>query len=320
MYYNKNLKDNLQNWSNRLEYSTIESFPSELKFLLNNIIKNAVLKGIIDEACDKYPVSHQELNKILDNLYYVFDNKNFENNQERAGFLYQIINRLTSGRGYNLIYEDGFNTGTYYETKNFIFENFLRPIIFYLVDVLQESNSILYLLEKYKRRTEWFTGKEIYSNYIGLQYGYEDYLTEDLRLFLFDQGIDYPFSTPRSPSGDADVVGGIDTEDPLVVEVKIYDESKEYRKNRIASGLTQIMQYTEDYGKHQGFLVIYNMDNALLNFELPQDKKFYPPMLTYNNRAYFFIIINLYKEESASKIGKAKVVTITTEDLMENNS
>lgn len=317
MYYNENLKDNLQDWSDRLEKSTLESFPSELKFLLNNINNNAVLKGIIDEAVDKYSMNLQEINKLTDNLYYLFDRRTFKDSQERAAFLFQIISRLTMGRGYDLTYEDGFNTGgTYKETKTAIFENYLRPIIFFLMDVLQESNSILYLLEKYKRRTEWFTGKEIYEKYFKLTKNFEDFLTEDLRLFLFDQGIDYPFSTPKSPSGEADVVGAIDTKDPLVVEVKVFDESRNYGKSRIASGLSQIIQYTEDYGKPQGFLVIFNLDNVILNFDFPQENKFYPPMLSHNNRSYFFIVVNLYKEKSASKIGKTKVVTIPSGDLI----
>lgn len=36
------------------------------------------------------------------------------------------------------------------------------------------------------------------------------------------------FSTPRTPSGKADIVEAIETNDLLIIEIKIFDEPKNY--------------------------------------------------------------------------------------------
>ena len=43
-----------------------------------------------------------------------------------------------------------------------------------------------------------------------------------------DQGIDYTFSTPKSASGRGDIIGAIETDNPLIVEIKIVDKNKKY--------------------------------------------------------------------------------------------
>ena len=82
------------------------------------------------------------------------------------------------------------------------------------------------MLEKYKRRTEWFTFSNLLEKYSTADKNYEQIFEDDLRLFLFDQGIDYPFSTPKSTSGRGDIIGSIDTNDPLIIEIKIFDRER----------------------------------------------------------------------------------------------
>jgi hypothetical protein len=42
------------------------------------------------------------------------------------------------------------------------------------------------------------------------------------------------------------------TEDPLVLEVKIYNVAQNYAVNRIASGFSQIVKYADKYNKNVG--------------------------------------------------------------------
>lgn len=144
---------------------------------------------------------------------------------------------------------------------------------------------------------------------------YEQIFEDDLRLFLFDQGIDYPFSTPKSTSGRGDIIGSIDTNDPLIIEIKIFDRKKNYGKQRIIEGFSQILKYTNDYNKDIGYLVIFNADNAEIDFVLNENTKIFPPMVLFNNRTYFLIVINLYTGVSASKIGTTESIVITENEL-----
>ena len=71
-------------------------------------------------------------------------------------------------------------------------ETFINPVVEFLHDRIDKSSSILYLLEKYKK-SRMVSKKELFGNYKSTTKGYEQILEDDLRLFLFDQGIDYPF-------------------------------------------------------------------------------------------------------------------------------
>src|SRR5262249_47550525 len=101
-------------------------------------------------------------------------------------------------------------------------ETVVEPLIEWLQEEIGKSSDVLYLLERYVRRVEWFERARLWQTYEAATRR-EDVYDRDLRAFLFDQGIDYPFSQPRSASGEADVVAGTDSDDPLVCEVKLYD-------------------------------------------------------------------------------------------------
>lgn len=138
-----------------------------------------------------------------------------------------------------------------------------------------------------------------------------------MRLFLFDQGIDYPFSTPKSASGRADIVGEIETDDPLIIEIKIFDRAKKYGKDRIKSGFKQIVEYCNDYNKNVGYLVIYNMESVDINFKFKPVSKMFPPSLTFNNRIFYFIVVNTSPRESASKAGAVEEIAVTEAELID---
>ena len=197
-------------------------------------------------------------------------------------------------------------------------ENYFVPIFNYLNDKLDNSNSVIYLLEKYKSRVEWFTRDELFNYYSNAEKSFEEILEKDLRLFLFDQGIDYPFSTPKSASGRADIVGEIDTDDPIVIEIKIFDKEKRYDKNRIKEGFNQIVKYTNDYNKNVGYLVIFNMNQVEINFKFGSDTKMFPPAIHFNNQIFYFIVINCNNTLSASKLGSIEQVDVTEAEIINN--
>jgi hypothetical protein len=133
------------------------------------------------------------------------------------------------------------------------------------------------LLIKYKRWVEWFAGKELNTAYSNG--GNEDCLELSLRKFLFENGIEFPFSQSATPGGKADIVAGLETREPLVLEVKIWDTKKKYGENRIRDGLRQIVKYADDYGKSIGYVVVFNLDEQPLVLTSQSTKNKFPPSI-----------------------------------------
>ncbi len=115
-----------------------------------------------------------------------------------------------------------------------------------------EPSNVLYLLEKYKRRVEWFHHDELLTRLRADSRQSEDAVEAHLREYLFDQGIDYPFSQPRSPGGRVDVAADIGEERPLILELKLFDLARSYGKRYLRKGFRQIQTYADDYGQSVG--------------------------------------------------------------------
>lgn len=316
MYYNHNLRTNIQEWKSRLYRATYDQFGHQIKYCFSNFDNNKVIAGLIQEAIAQYPYDTNTLKSVSDEMENGHLQMSFADSTQHSSFCYQILKFIIElDNTFNLHMLTFFRTGDFEDAKKDIIEGYFTPIFYYLHDKLEKSNSIIYLLEKYKRRTEWFTSKRLLSEYSDANKNYEQIFEDDLRLFLFDQGIDYPFSTPRSTSGRADIIGSIDTSDPIVLEIKIFDREKNYGKNRIVDGFSQIIKYTNDYNKDTGYLVVFNGDKAELNFQLTENNRTFPPMVNLNNKCYFIITININIDNSASKIGTTEIITINESEL-----
>ncbi len=114
----------------------------------------------------------------------------------------------------------------------------------------------------------------------------------DLRRFLFESGIDFPFSQPRSPGGQADVVASLETDEPLVLEIKVWDSEKNYRENRVRDGLRQVMNYAAMYGNDKGYVVVFNCDVVPLTFVSETNPGEWPARIE-ADRTYYFLDINI---------------------------
>jgi hypothetical protein len=314
MYYIYNLKEKLQEWMSRLERADFRHFGNQLEFLITNIEKERVTNNIINEACVKYHYDDLKIENMLNNRN--FGSYSYESQEEEATCSYKLIKYLFSrNEPDQILYVEVLPRGDQ-DKKTVFIKNFVYPILYYLDDRLDKSNSTIYLLEKYKRRTEWFTKRKLFEQYDTAKKNYEQIFEDDLRLFLLDQGVDYPFSTPMSSSGRADIVGEIDTENPLVVEIKIFDRAKGYGKDRIIDGFTQIYRYTNEYNKDVGYLIIFNMDKAELKMNFTETEKTFPPAIYFNNKVFYFVVINTANQCSASEAGIIRVIEITENELI----
>lgn len=312
MYYNHNLRVNLKEWRNRVMKSSYDQFNNTHKYFFDKVRNTSALLAILSES-NYTPTDTAFLELNPDQL----DSIIFENEEEEALYKFHLIEYFLSKPSANpqgMLWEFCSASNNDERVTQYV-EFMIDPIVNYLNDVLDESSSVLFLLEKYKLRSEWFFKQKLNELYTSNSKTGENKLEDDLRLFLFDQGIEFPFSTPLSASGRADVVSMLHTEDPLVLEIKITDEKKSYGINRIKGGFAQVVKYADDYHKNIGYLVIFNFDAIKFEFTGTEKDNTWPQRVNFRNKIFYIIFIDLHTGESASKAGGIKKKTIPVNEL-----
>lgn len=314
MYYNHQLRSNLQEWKNQLYKSEVRDFKDNFGFFFQKIHNESILESLLNNILDVSPLSQDDLDFWRNQ--YNYNQVKYENECHRLSYYIHLCNYVLTQKEANPIDFIRIGGAKTADTQQLFLNRIITPIVNYLHESLDNISYILCILERYKLRTEWFTKdilRDKYRNILNRQY--EQVLEDDIRLYLFDQGIDYPFSTPKSASGRADIVSLVNTEDPLVMEIKIYDSERKYGKERIISGFTQIVKYANDYHKNVGYLVVFNLDEIEIEIEnIEPDNKF-PNRVIFNGKTYYIIVVNLNYDTSASNLKKLNKVTIPYNEL-----
>ena len=179
----------------------------------------------------------------------------------------------------------------------------LDPFVNYLDDRIDGTGSVLYLLLRFKLKAEWFRKQELHQLYHDNTGSGEANLDLVLREVLFDGGVDFPFSQPVSPSGRADVVSLDNSDDPLVLEVKVFDPDRSKDKSGLRQGFHQVLRYANDYQQTVGYLVVFNCsDNQLVWPSEDSSHSEFPPRVVHDGKTFFLIAIDIGADrESASK-------------------
>ena len=194
-------------------------------------------------------------------------------------------------------------------------EQLVEPLVDYLQERLGEDSDVLRLLGRYKRRVEWFDRNALYAEFLEHPTRGEAVYDRNLRRYLFDQGIDNPFSQPRSASGEVDVIALLDTEDPLVLEIKLYDGKGRGVAN-IASGLQQAARYASDYHKTTAYVVILNLTDRHLLLPTDDETASWPPYVRVGGVKVNLVVVQALPLPSASTQGRVQQVTVTRGQLL----
>ena len=194
----------------------------------------------------------------------------------------------------------------------------VEPFINFIHDQIDDSGNVLYLIERFKLKCEWFRRDELYSLYAKDTRNGERNLDQELRAGLFDGGIDYPFSEPSSPSGRADVVALLESDDPLVLEVKVFDPGLSRSTSHIRQGFQQVQRYAQDYNQIVGYLVIFNCsDKQLVISPSSPSETDFPPRISYGGKTFFVISIDVHPNvPSASTERPADRIVISFEEII----
>lgn len=194
----------------------------------------------------------------------------------------------------------GHGSNRFQDIAEDFFSQVLTPLCSYIDERIDEGDLLLYTLTRYQRECAWFETPALLDLRGRVASGkLEEAMDRHLRAWLFREGVDYPFSTPSSPSGRADVVIW-QGEEPLAIEVKVYDGDGRGTKH-VAQGLWQAQRYAQDYGVPFGYLVVFNVSTHLISFDANRASDG-PPCVVVGNSNVFAIVLDVgVHQMSASK-------------------
>ncbi|MBI4810370.1 MAG: hypothetical protein HY800_02800, partial [Ignavibacteriales bacterium] len=168
---------------------------------------------------------------------------------------------------------------------------FLEPFYEYIDEALDDQRAMLNLLYRYKQRSKWFHRTRLWELSQSETKKSEKSLALDLYSYLYDQGIDFTIE-PSSITGEIDLIAAQGSEDPLLVDTKIFD-AVDRSKSYIRKGFNQIYTYTQQYNEPFGYLVIFKITDRDLRFSLSEQSRNIP-VIIHNHKTIFLITIDIY--------------------------
>ena len=317
--YSRNLRDHLNERRNRLYQCGHRTYQTELSYFLVFLDDNPYVRGLLT-ALDAEELQEFEtwVERALDRRGGVqFPNTEAGRAKMCLGILRQCAGEQTGERTFNWgrIFGGDVDFGPACKALT---ENAIDPLINYLHDRIEESGNVLRILERFKRKTEWFTKGDLFERYRQNTSRGEASLDQALRAGLFEGGIDYPFSQPASPSGKSDVVALLGSDDPMVLEVKVFDPGKGRNVRHLQQGFHQVLRYANDYNQSVGYLVIFNCaNNQVVITDGDAEYTDYPTRIRYADKTVFVFVIDVHPDTaSASKENPSKRQVIDRRDLV----
>jgi hypothetical protein len=315
MRYERNLQAQLRERYRQLFKASFVTYKREMEYFRKFILSVPALAAIVAA------IQRSEPDLDPDKWYaenFKFKEYDFpESEIGRAKFVWRIIERIASGEleAFQISHVFPERTSSYNDGIRLVTEQLIEPFVNFLEFRIGTESDILYLLDKVKRRIEFFDKERLYREHTASEGHREEVYDRYVRQFLFDQGVDYPFSQPRSASGEADIVSGLETDDPLVSEIKLYDGDS-YGVAYLAQGFNQAVQYAQDYGKTSAYLLIINLSDQNLHMPSDEDVQIWPPRLHTAGVTVYIVVVRAKPLSSASQRGKQTTKQVSRDDLI----
>ena len=319
MFYLRNLRVRLQERRNRLYRTGFRTYDAELRYLLQFLDINPYTRSLLDTLSVSPTVDFDRWVVAQSN---VRGSVQFPQSEEgRAKVCYGIIERCARDDNGDewLRWGRRFSSESEFDPMlSDLTEAVVDPFINFLHDQIDDAGNILYLIERFKLKAEWFRRKELYRLYQGDTSVGEASLDQELRASLFEGGVDYPFSQPSSPSGKADIVALLGSDDPLVLEIKVFDPDQGRARRHLQQGFHQVSRYANDYNQGLGYLVIFNCSDRQLAIAPEEASEAeVPARITYAGKTFFAIPIDIHPATtSASKEKPASRLIISHKELI----
>ncbi len=160
--------------------------------------------------------------------------------------------------------------------------DFVRPILNYIIEKLNDEIYLLYVLERFKQRVERFRTINVTSLTKELD------LQKELFLYLFDQGLEIGNST-NIGNGEVDFIIDINGS-PFIIEAKFYKKGKSIKKY-----LSQLKDYMDKVSAKWGCLYIFTMEDVFFKLQTDSNSVFVKTIYVGNekpsNRKTRYIVI-----------------------------
>jgi hypothetical protein len=317
MRYERNLQVQLRERYRQLFKVGFVTYKREMEYFRKFILSVPALSAIV------YTIQWSEPDLDPDKWYrekFQFRDYDFpESEIGRAKFVWRIIERIASGEldALQVVHFFPDRPSNHNESIRLVTERMIEPFVNFLEYRIGTESDILYLLDKVKRRIEFFDEERLYTQCMDSKGHREKVYDDYIRQFLFDQGVDYPFSQPHSASGEADIVSGLETDDPLVSEIKLYDGDG-YGVPYLKKGFNQAVQYAQDYGKTSAYFLIMNLSDQNLHMPSDEDIQIWPPRLHTAGVTVYIVVVRAKPLPSASNRSKQATKQVSRDDLIRN--
>lgn len=289
---------------------------NQIRLVANWIESQPSLVSILKEAAEIE--SDLDIPSFVDPILSTARDLNWPSRTEdgQAALIWAVMKRIASDVATRpngtSIYTLGMNRGLQESWREFV-ERIISPLFDYLLERLTQYSSILHTLERYVHVVEWFTRGGLHAQYKERRATGEEVYNNDLQRFLYEDGGFATHAKVRSASGEADLTGGLNTVDPLICEGKLFDSrGVQY----LANGVHQMVKYAHDHRRTVAYLVIFNMTDKLLQFDTEEKPGQWPAQVSVAGVRVNLIVVRAKPPETtASKSGRATVVTVTAADL-----
>lgn len=277
-------------------HSTADTALSNLKIFLEFLESNLLLKSILDELKKDLPDAEPLIADIKTKRRIRLPSSYLEKVKACFSILQNMIEKNEEPWGLMSFVSALRNVDAMTQET---LRQFFVPVAKYIDAKVISIDSFQYLLLRFKLKSEWFDKEHLFKLYNSNTTKGESILDNVLRAYLFDQGINFPFSKPSSPSGEVDVLPVIEQK-PIPLEIKVFDGDGR-SKSHVRQGFTQAFNYAKDYGESSAYLVIFNVSQYQLMFKLSSQD--IPQRLVIGDKTIYVFIINLYPHDKpASKM------------------
>jgi hypothetical protein len=319
--YHQDLQVQLRERYRRLMTSNHRNGQDELVLVTGWINQQSALRAIITEAEKVSPeIDIEDFKQTMQTQGETRWSSDSE--EERAVFGWKVMTDLAGGKAQNIDqttmwlinYREG---GDYLDNWRTFVERVMQPFFDYVGERISTGNSVLHVLERYVRNTEWFTRDDLHAKYLTDTKNGEEVYNLNLQHYLFQDGNYITYAKARSAAGEPDLIGDLDTDDPLICDGKIFANGGR-GPAYLAKGFHQVIHYAQDYNKNVAFLVIFNLTDRLLRMPTDGPSDSWPPYVEESSvRVYFIVIRALPPAATASKLGKARPAIVTREGLFD---
>ena len=267
--------------------------------------------GIVDDLLVQFPESETDVERIFEGkaLYG-------ETEEEAAALGHGVLRRAadlnSEIKPLAFAYRNVRWPSSDHEPIEAIREVFLEPFYEYVDEQLDDQRAMLALLLRYKHRSEWFHREALWKVSQTKRRG-EWQLAMDLYSYLHDQGMDFTIE-PSSITGEVDLVAAQGTDDPMLLDAKIFDGEGRGR-TYVRKAFRQIYTYTQQHNEPFGYLAIYKTTDRDLCFSLPV--RSHIPVMVHNHKTIFFVTIDIFPyKEPVSQRAPLEAIVITHQELV----